>query len=397
MTMRNVHRWLMTVFVIILAYWVCSGLIMAIYDATDPTQVWAIEGGGAGERLGDSFTKAASIPAPQTLASGISAALAAVGDMPVASVELRMVGTTARLQLAQASGERSTMRRFHADTGAPISADSDDGDASARAAPNVVRRNNLKAWHRGNVAGLPGQFIGLLAGLTLIVLSVTGIFVYFQLWNARRRTGRRAFFWSLRESLWRRLHRWVSIVAAAFVLNIAISGVILAYGEIWIHLALQYHIFAPPYPRPTPLPPVSAGPISGDVNAMLQRSYQAAAARNPTTRIVSVQLVQRDGLIKALVWLDDPQPITLALDAQTGLPVSDWSTGGLQLGNGYFADWHQVIKRIHRGDIVGRFSGRYIDLTFGLALLYLLTSSIAMYIDLLRRRRRLGRTTLFWT
>jgi len=396
LTMRNVHRWLMTVFVIILLYWVCSGLTMAIYDATDRTQVWAIEGGGPGERLGDSTRHAASLPDPQTFASGISAARVSVGDMPVASAELRMVGATARLQFAEASGARSTMRRFYAASGAPMAGD-DDESSQPRDAPNVTRRNNLKAWHRGNVAGLPGQFIGLLAGLALIVLGITGIFVYFQLWKARRRSGRRAFFWSLRESLWRRLHRWVSIIAAAFVLNIAISGVVLAYGEIWIHLALEYHMFAPPYPRPTPLPPVSAGPISGDVNAMFERAYQAAAARNPTAHIVSLQLVQRDGVAKALVLLGDPTPAILSLDAHSGAPVNDWSTGGVQVGNGYFADWHQVLKRIHRGDIIGHFSGRYVDMGFGLALFYLLLSSIVMYIDMLRRRRHLGRNTLFWS
>jgi hypothetical protein len=395
--MRRIHRWSMTVFAVILSYWIGSGLIMAIYDATDRTQVWAIEGGGPGARLIDDTVLAAAIPPPYSLASGVSAAMAAVGDMPLASVDLRMVGSTARLEFAEASGERATMRRFYADTGAPMTAFTADGDPDARAAPNVTRRNNLKAWHRGNIAGFAGQFVGLFAGLALIVLSITGIFVYFNMWNARRRAGKRGFFWSSKESSWRRLHRYLSIVAAAFVLNIAISGVVLAYGEIWIRLALQYHIVAPPYPRPSPLPPVSAGPIPHDVNSMLQRCYEAAMAAGLTARVVSVQIVQRDSVIKGLVSLGGPKPRTLAFDALTGVPISDWSTSGAQVGNGYFADWHQVVKRIHRGDIIGRFGGRIMDIGAGLALLYLAISACVMYFDMLRRRARLGRTGLFWT
>ncbi|MGA3158610.1 MAG: hypothetical protein ABSE43_13655, partial [Steroidobacteraceae bacterium] len=73
--MRTWHRWIMTVVVVALSYWVGSGLLMAIYDATDATQVWAIEGGGPGARLTDAARSAQSIPDPAVLATPISAAL----------------------------------------------------------------------------------------------------------------------------------------------------------------------------------------------------------------------------------------------------------------------------------------------------------------------------------
>jgi hypothetical protein len=37
----------------------------------------------------------------------------------------------------------------------------------------------------------------------------------------------------------------------------------------------------------------------------------------------------------------------------------------VQRGNGYFADWHQVLKRMHRGDVVGHFGGRYFSIAVG--------------------------------
>jgi uncharacterized iron-regulated membrane protein len=394
--MRTWHRWIMTVVVVALSYWVGSGLLMAIYDASDATQVWAIEGGGPGARLTDAARTARSIPDPASLATPISAALESVGSMRYASVDLRMVGEVPRLEFAEASGERSTMRRFYADTAAPMTQQVADGDTGAPPPDNVTKRNTLKAWHRGNIIGMTGQVLGLLVGLSLITLLVTGVVLYFKLWAARRKAGRPGFFWSAKESLWRRLHRWIAIVAAAFIFNIAVSGSILAYGEIQLNVFLQHHIGAAPYPRPTPMPPVSETPLPHDVNAMLETTYRAARVYSPNGRITAVQLVVHDGLPKGLVTLGGTKPRILAFDAHSGVAVSDWMTGGVQVGHGYFADWHQMLKRFHRGDILGSFAARYVDLAAGVALLYLVVSSFFLYFDMRKRRQQTGRSEWFW-
>jgi hypothetical protein len=394
--MRTWHRWIMTVVVVALSYWIGSGLLMAIYDASDATQVWAIEGGGPGARLTDAARTARSIPDPASLATPIGAALESVGSMPYASVDLRMVGEMPRLEFAEASGERSTMRRFYADTAAPMTQQVADGETGAPPPDNVTKRNTLKAWHRGNIVGLPGQLLGLLVGLSLITLVVTGVVLYFKLWAARRKAGRPGFFWSAKESVWRRLHRWIAIVAAAFIFNIAVSGSILAYGEIQLDVFLEYHIGAAPYPRPTPMPPVSEAALPHDVNAMLETTYRAARVYSPNGRITAVQLVVHDGLSKGLATLGGTKPRILAFDAHTGLAVSDWATAGVQVGQGYFADWHQMLKRFHRGDILGSFAARYVDLAAGLALLYLVVSSLFLYFDMRKRRQQTGRSGWFW-
>jgi uncharacterized iron-regulated membrane protein len=394
--MRTWHRWIMTVMVIALSYWVGSGLVMAIYDATDATQVWAIEGGGPGARLTDDAGTARAIPDPASLATPIDAALASVGTMPYASVDLRMVGEIARLELAEASGDRATMHRFYAETAAPMTQQVADGDSGAKPPDNVVNRNTLKAWHRGNIVGMPGQVLGLLVGLSLLALVVTGVVLYFKLWLARRKAGRAQFFWSAKESLWRRLHRWVAIAAAAFIFNIALSGAILAYGEIQLNIFLQHGIGAAPYPRPTPLPSFSEAALPHNVNEMLQTAYRAARVYSPNGRITAVQLVVRNGVAKGLVTLGGTKPRILAFDAQSGKEVDDWATSGVQVGHGYFADWHQALKRFHRGDILGSFAGRYVDLAAGLALLYLVVSSFFLYFDMRQRRLQSGREQWFW-
>ena len=393
--MRNWHRWIMTVIAVLMSYWAVSGLIMATYDVTDQAQVWAIEGGGPGARLNDAAITAAAIPEPAAIAAGVSVAQAAIGSMAVASVDLRMSGTIPRLQFAEATGERDTMKRFYAVTGEPMTALVADGDPDANVPANVTLRNTLKAWHRGNIVGLTGQTFGLLVGLSLIVLTITGVILYFKLWNARRAQGKSGFFWQSNEMFWRRLHRWIAIVSAALLLNIALSGSFLAYEEIQLHLFLDHGIGAPLYPRPSPLPPVSAGLLPSDVNALLQTSYNAALATDPGARVTAIQLVVRDGVPKGLVTLGGAAPRTVAFNPQSGEFVSDWATTGVQVGNGYYADFHQFVKRLHRGDIVG-FAGRYVDIATGVALLYLVISSFVMYAEMYKRRGKLGRKGFFW-
>jgi uncharacterized iron-regulated membrane protein len=52
-----------------------------------------------------------------------------------------------------------------------------------------------KQIHRGDFIGLSGRWLDLLAGLSLLYLSLSGAIMYFELWSRRRRTGRPALFW----------------------------------------------------------------------------------------------------------------------------------------------------------------------------------------------------------
>jgi uncharacterized iron-regulated membrane protein len=53
----------------------------------------------------------------------------------------------------------------------------------------------LKGLHRGDFIGLPGRWVSLATGLSLLFLSVSGAVMYLDLWNRRRRSGRPALFW----------------------------------------------------------------------------------------------------------------------------------------------------------------------------------------------------------
>ena len=52
-----------------------------------------------------------------------------------------------------------------------------------------------KGIHRGDFIGLPGRWMSLLTGLSLLFLCVSGAANYFELWNKRRKAGRLGLFW----------------------------------------------------------------------------------------------------------------------------------------------------------------------------------------------------------
>jgi uncharacterized iron-regulated membrane protein len=317
--------------------------------------------------------------------------------MAVASVDLREVNSIPRLQLAQTDGHRATRRFFRADTGAPLDAESAEGDRTPEPS-EVTQRNRLKAWHKGSAAGLVGQALGLLTGVSLLALVVTGLQLYLRLWAARRARGLPAFFWrnGAAESPWRRLHRSVAMVASVWLLNTALTGSVLALAELQLNVFLQYGLGAPPYPRPTPMPPVSQARLSPDLASQLQTAWRAAQEQEPGAEILAVQLVVRDGIPKALVSLDRTAPHVRVFQALTGEPLKDPANDGVQMGQGYYADWHQVLKRMHRGDILGYFSGRWVSLVSGLSLLYLLTSATVMFGRAWRQRAAAGKHHLWW-
>jgi uncharacterized iron-regulated membrane protein len=53
----------------------------------------------------------------------------------------------------------------------------------------------IKHFHSGYTFGIPARVMALLSGLALIYLSISGIWMYFELWLKRRHGGRNGFFW----------------------------------------------------------------------------------------------------------------------------------------------------------------------------------------------------------
>jgi uncharacterized iron-regulated membrane protein len=54
----------------------------------------------------------------------------------------------------------------------------------------------MKQIHRGDWLGMPGRAMDLIAGLSMIFLSVSGVAMYLNQWIRRRRSGRAGFLWT---------------------------------------------------------------------------------------------------------------------------------------------------------------------------------------------------------
>lgn len=185
--MRKYHRWVMTVFGILLLYWSLSGLTLAIYDTTDPSQTWAMDGGGTGPvGSGATYPQLPEADFARLLNIAAAAANAQAPGAPITAMELRSAG--GRLQsLVTVTGAHAGVLAFDALSGAPLS----NGGASRGSL-----HNQLKNWHRGNIVGIAGVLLAIVTGCALLFLIVSGLVVYFLMWKARSRTGRQRLFWA---------------------------------------------------------------------------------------------------------------------------------------------------------------------------------------------------------
>jgi hypothetical protein len=176
---RKYHRWFSTAAMVFLLYVSVTGVLLAIDGVTapdmgppPPTLAAATEVGRATE----------ASPAPMTAGDIQRWAAAAVH----AAMVKRPAGAIQNLDL-----------RLRAVAGAPKATVVIGGAVAF--SPYVVMRfklhDLLQDLHRGSIVGIPGQFIDVLTGVSLTVLSITGITMYLQMLASRRRDGRPALFW----------------------------------------------------------------------------------------------------------------------------------------------------------------------------------------------------------
>lgn len=205
--MRRFHRWIMTVFAVLVGYWVLSGLLLAIVDLTDSQRGWSNDGGGPGASTpkvvgGLVVATANAISATQVdemTATTLQAARAADATDRIEALELSVPDGVPHG--AVTFGDKARRRMvFNARTGQLI-----DGHAAPAPPgddPENSRHSLVKNWHRGSVGAgdnaslTPGNLLALAAGAALCLLTLTGIVMYVDLWRARRRAGRGGVFWS---------------------------------------------------------------------------------------------------------------------------------------------------------------------------------------------------------
>lgn len=244
-----------------------------------------------------------------------------------------------------------------------------DGDQ-----PQFFRR--VRQLHRQLLAGNGGALVVAVSALALVVLALTGPFV----WWPRRRTGVR---WRRRG--WRRtldLHATFGAVSWSFLLAFAITGVIVHWDD-----ATQ-KLIAAVTGTPSPRPPSTNTPAVCDVPALgLDRLLAAGAGALPGARPTAIQL-PRQGQSLARVTLKFPEDHTpngrsmALIDPCTGVVTFTIDTRRAPLAYLIPREWN---REIHTGDIFG-WPTRVLALLFSLALPALAITGPVVWLG--RRRRR---------
>lgn len=315
--LRTLHRWMMLIFGIFIAYIVVTGVSLAVVDIADSQRAWAGDGGGPGSPTPAVVdgTSGAAVPFNQAFPGG--------------------------------------------------------------AGPSGSLHGAIKNWHRGNppIASVLGVAIGLrltlIVGGVMTLLALSGLYLYLTMWWKRRGMGRRGFFWRDR-SIYSWLHRAVSIIAAVFILNQAVTGTLLA----WFNLT-------DPSTQPGP-PRGPSGFTEAEISSLLPEVWQRAHAAAPTAPILAVTLMRNGIEPFGPVFYGGPQAGAIGFRLNSNDYV--FGTSGAAGPGGAAMDSHSLLKRIHRGDFIGSFAGRYMSLLAGLSMAWLLISGLAMYLQRLQRR-----------
>lgn len=208
----------------------------------------------------------------------------------------------------------------------------------------------------------------------------------------------------------RKFHRWISAAAMILLAWVAVTGVLLACLEITVRYlpplnntkttAVTFEVdnSAPALP-------------TADVEALIATSVRAALSSAPNSPYtdLDLQLRMTGGAPSSTVILNGAVNQQVVIDATTGTTLTqpvlrtqnqviaaatglqEWQVSFLKMRT----KLHVILEGLHRGNIIG-ISGQIMDILTGIAFIILSITGIVMYFEMLSRRRKLGRSGLFW-
>lgn len=174
----------------------------------------------------------------------------------------------------------------------------------------------------------------------------------------------------------RKYHRWFGFVAAVFLFVLATSGVI---------LLIQHALGDDPDEElASGTSALTTGMASSMYDAFVTRTLDAARSRAPGGLIFSVTLRPVGTDVQGIVLLHGDPPRQITVDARTGRVVDDVQQ-----------DPDSLMMRIHTGEILGA-PGLVLDAVFGIAMMVLALTGLWVYLDMYRKRRRVGQRRILW-
>jgi len=178
----------------------------------------------------------------------------------------------------------------------------------------------------------------------------------------------------------RQYHRWVSILAAIFLLIVSVTGVILQVQKLTGDDAdAGDHAAAPAV-----VGGLTTAMSPTEYAALLARTLNAVRARVPNSPVTTASLKMDGSVVQGIVTLPGDPPRQLVVDARSGRVLSDER-----------GEHDSLIMRIHSGAILGD-PGVVLGILWGSALVILSITGGWVYFDMYRRRRKAAKRGLFW-
>lgn len=192
---RTLHRGIAVVAAAFVILATLSGLMLAIDSLGHSFYMAALKAGGASKiRFADASSPLSESEVPGLLRTSLGAFRANQPPSPIKVIRLRYFGGMPQGVII-VGGEDTRQLVYNAATGRRVGL-TEPGYPETGQPFGWKEHQLMKQIHRGDWLGLPGRGMDLIAGLSIIFLSVSGIAMYVSAWNRRRRAGRAAVFWS---------------------------------------------------------------------------------------------------------------------------------------------------------------------------------------------------------
>lgn len=397
---RRIHRWVAVVAVFFAVFIATTGITLQMMDlgallrhapAVDPT-MQAIREGIDGppnfQVIRDADYSAPALPSAfdfnDSLPIVADAVRHVVGGGPIDYLELRMEDGRPVGQVAS----RGRLYRFDAVSGEQL------GKPAKVVLQPLARpslRNDIKGFHRMRAFGSWAILLDTIAGLTILVMVISGLTLYARLLQGRLRMHRKSPFWSAGGRL-RSFHRGVGPVAGLFLVVIALAGITLSISSLGVTISLALHHGK----RPAIVRDESSPMTDPEMVSMLHTTLNAYQARYGETPIKVLRVRYFAGMPQGVIITGGTDVRQVVFNTVTGhragLSEPNYPAPGQTFG------WQvdETGKEIHRGDYFG-LTGRWISLLSGFSLLFLAISGAVMYWELWRRRRKAGHHEIFWS
>ena len=193
---RTLHRWLSIVASLFILVIALSGTWLAVESL-----IFGYYLSAHLPKPGQPFVRQSGVnPLPDAqLPAMLSTTLAAYKssrvDQPLKVVRLRVYGGMRQGVIIAGSGDDTQQVVFNAATGRKASL-TEPGYPPTGFPFGWQAHQIAKQVHRGSYIGLSGRWMDLFGGAAIIYLSVSGVVMYVDMWDRRRRSGRRALLWT---------------------------------------------------------------------------------------------------------------------------------------------------------------------------------------------------------